>query len=146
MTAFATFALSVFRCRRHRNAEDPQPPRHLSGLALLIPSLGFLLAAQLRHSFALLVIGTTLGGVASALAYCGSLKVVNEIAPENQRAEVISSYLIACYSGNSVPAIGIGMLSSAARHTIANIIFAAAIAVSRAIALRTAWRQVPQQG
>ncbi len=66
----------------------------LMGLALLVPSLACLLLAQSFESLALLIVGTTIGGGASALGYRGSLQVVNGIAPEDQRAEVIASYMI----------------------------------------------------
>jgi MFS family permease len=84
----------------------------LGGMTLLIPSVGFLLLAQSFASLPLLIIGTILGGAASALGYRATLQVVNQITPSDQRAEVISSYLIVVYLGNSVPVIGVGVLSA----------------------------------
>ena len=43
----------------------------------------------------------------------------NQIAPAQRRAEVISSYFIACFIGNSVPVIGVGWLTSSRGHSIA---------------------------
>jgi hypothetical protein len=40
------------------------------------------------------------------------LQIVNQIAPDNRRAEVVSSYLMFCYAGVSLPVIGIGVLSA----------------------------------
>jgi MFS family permease len=80
----------------------------LSGLALLPPSLMLLVAAELLRSMPLLLLATMLGGIAAALGYRGSLEVVNRIAPSDKRSEVVSSYLIAVYLGNSLPIIGIG--------------------------------------
>lgn len=116
----------------------------LCGLILLLLSLGCLLLAQSFASLALLMIGTTIGGLASALGYRGTLQVVNAIAPSDRRAEVISSYMIACYLGNSVPVIGIGVLSTFWGHAVAHDVFAATIAVLAAIALFTGWRYAPR--
>ena len=85
------------------------------GLVLLFLSLGCLLLAQSFTSLALLLIGTTIGGLASALGYRGALQVVNGIASPDHRAEVIASHMIACYLGNSVPVIGAGALSTLCR-------------------------------
>ena len=71
----------------------------LWGLALLIPALGLLVVAFQSHSLPLLLAGAALGGGAAALGYRGSLQIVNQIAPENRRAEVVSTYLIFCYAG-----------------------------------------------
>jgi hypothetical protein len=41
----------------------------------------------------------------------------------------VSSYLIAIYAGNSLPVIGIGLLSAAATTASAHIVFSAVIAI-----------------
>ena len=83
----------------------------LSGLVLLWPSLTLLASAELLRSMPLLVAASALCGIAAALGYRGSLAVVNRIAPDDRRAEVVSSYLIAMYLGNSLPIMGIGLLT-----------------------------------
>src|SRR5207248_10990546 len=110
-------------------ATRTQAPRTamLSGLALLPPSLGLLVAAEAWQSMPLLLAATTLAGVASALGYRGSLQVVNAIAPDDRRAEVISTYLLTCYLSNSLPIIGVGMLSQACGLSVASYLFAATI-------------------
>ena len=57
-----------------------------------------------------------LGGVALALGYRGSLQVVNRIAPDDRRAEVVSGFLLACFVGDSVPVVGVGVLDSDAHR------------------------------
>ena len=83
----------------------------LSGLALLLPSLVLLIVASAIGSMALLILATALSGISAALGYCGSLEVINQISPAEKRSEVVSSYLIACFAGNSVPVVGIGLIS-----------------------------------
>lgn len=116
----------------------------LWGMVLLVPCLGLLLLAQTFTSLPLLILGTTLGGVAAAFGYRGTLQVVNRIAPTNQRAEVISTYLIVVYLGNSMPVIGVGVLSALAGRVVAHDVFAASIAVLAVVAFITGWRHAPR--
>lgn len=112
----------------------------LSGLALLVPSLWLLVAAEWIQSMSLLLIATAVGGISGALGYRGSLAVVNEIAPADRRSEVVSSYLVAVYCGNSVPVVGIGFLSAAVSAMAAHVSLAVLITVLAAIAFAVARR------
>jgi hypothetical protein len=78
---------------------------------------------------------TALAGVCWALAYRGSLQVINELSPPDRRAEVASSYYIAGFVGNLTPVIGVGVISAAANPTVANITFGCAIAAFASTAL-----------
>jgi len=82
-----------------------------------------------------LLAGTAVTGVAAGFGYRFSLQVVNEIAPENRRSEVVSSYLIACYCGISLPVIGIGLVSRASSVFVADAIFAVFISILAVLAL-----------
>jgi hypothetical protein len=105
------------------------------GLWLLIPSLALLLWAQVAGSLAVLVAATALCGVASAFGFRGSLQEANRIAPGDRRAEVLSAYLLCCYSGNSLPAVGVSVLSRQMGHLWANVVFAGVSAALALIAL-----------
>ena len=107
----------------------------LWGLSLLIPSLALLVVAFQSHSLPLLLVGAALGGGAAALGYRGSLQIVNQIAPDSRRAEVVSSYLMFCYAGVSLPVIGIGVLSAIETPGLAESIFAAVIAAIAVLAI-----------
>jgi MFS family permease len=126
----ALAALIVTRSLKSRTAM-------LSGLVLLLPSLALLVLAQSMASMPLLLLGTAVSGTAAALGYRGSLQVVNEIAPGDRRAEVISTYLICCYVGNSVPVIGVGVLQTLSTPIVASSAFATTIAVFAIVALLT---------
>ncbi|MBV8149468.1 MAG: MFS transporter [Candidatus Eremiobacteraeota bacterium] len=104
-------------------------------LFLVIPSVGGLLFAQLSHSMSALLATTALAGVCWALGYRGSLQVINELAPEDRRAEVASSYFIAGFIGNSIPVIGVGIISAAANPTVSSIVFGCTIGLFALIAL-----------
>ena len=98
------------------------------GLVMLLPSLAALILAQALKSMPTLLIGTALGAVAMALGYRGSLQVVNEIAPDDRRGEVVSAYFVAGFLGNSVPVIGVGCVAALSNALIASVTFACAIA------------------
>jgi predicted MFS family arabinose efflux permease len=117
----------------------------LIGLALLPPSLWLLVAAQVAQSMPLFLFATALGGISGGLGYRGSLEVINRIAPADRRSEVVSSYLIALFAGNSLPVIGIGVLSAATDSLIAHIAFAAAITVLAGIAMLTGIKYAPNE-
>jgi MFS family permease len=107
----------------------------LAGLGVLVPSLAILVLAERFRSMPILLVGTTLAGIASALGYRGSLQVINTISPEDRRAEVVSSYYVAGFAGNSLPIIGVGVLSSALGSLAAGAIFALTIGAFAVAAL-----------
>jgi len=100
----------------------------LAGLALLIPALALLALAPRDHSLPLLLVGSAVGGAAVGLGYRGSLQLINEIAPGTHRAEVVSTFLMFCYLGVSMPVVGIALLSAATTPIAAETAFAAIIA------------------
>jgi MFS family permease len=116
------------------------------GLALLLPTMVLLVLAQAKASMPLLVADMALAGVAAALGYRGSLQVVNEIAPTGRHAELVSTYLLACYAGVSLPVIGIGVMSQWAGPLIADLVFAVVIAAAAILALIVAARYTPPHG
>jgi hypothetical protein len=109
----------------------------LTALALLPPAVWLLVGAQVVRSLPLLLVAAALGGIAGGLGYRGSLEVVNRIAPADRRSETVSSYLIALFAGNSVPVIGIGLLSAELGPLEAHMIFAAVITALAGLAFWT---------
>jgi hypothetical protein len=105
----------------------------LCALTLMLPSL--VLWAQVASSLVIMVIATASCGLASGLGHRGSLQVVNQIAPPDRRAEVISSYFVCVFSGNALPVIDICVITTIAGATLANLIFAVMIMVFAFLAL-----------
>jgi MFS family permease len=99
----------------------------LVGLGLMIPSVALVTLAQVCGSMWMLIVATPSCGVAAGLGYRGSLQVVNQIAPAEKRAAVVSSYFVRGFSGNALPVIGIGVISTFAGSATADIIFAGLI-------------------
>ncbi|HEY7641564.1 MAG TPA: MFS transporter [Steroidobacteraceae bacterium] len=107
----------------------------LLALVLILPSLALLIVAQARGSMPLLLLGTTLSGISGALGYRGSLQVVNQIAPAEQRAGVASAYFLVCFIGNSLPVIAVALLASAFNSLVADGVFAVTLALLALAAL-----------
>ena len=116
-------------------------PDHLLrwGLAAAPLGLGALAVAQARSSLAMMLVGTTLSGMASAFSYRGGLGAVNALAPADRRAEVVSAYFICCFMGNALPIIGVGALSERMGAVPADQIFAFGISLIALAALGCAF-------
>jgi MFS family permease len=98
-----------------------------AGLAVLLPAAGLVVAAQAARSMPMLVVATGCAGLALGFGYVGSLQVVNELAPDEHRAAVASSYFLACFLGNSVPVIGVGVLSTLTTPLSASVVLACVV-------------------
>lgn len=105
-----------------------------SALGLLIPGVLLLVAARDCSSMALLLAASALGGASGALGYRGSLAAVNEIAPQDRRAETLAVLFLVCYAGISVPVIGIGVLSRFTSAVTADLVFAVVLCVLALVA------------
>jgi MFS family permease len=80
-------------------------------LALLGLGVGFwiLLLSEPQHVYALLVLAIFIAGYGNGLSYLAGLNIVNTIAPPDHRAETLSAFLVVCYLGFSLPALGVGV-------------------------------------
>jgi len=79
--------------------------------------------------------------VRDSTGYRGSLQVVNQIAPREQRAEVVSSYFLCGFCGNALPAIGGGILSTLTSPAAASMAFAVVIVCLAVVALGFGFRR-----
>lgn len=116
----------------------------LWGLGLLLPAVAGLLLARALPSLAVLVAGSALGGIAFGLCYRGTLQAINAMAPDDRRAAVVSTFMIACFLGNSLPVIGVGVLSAWTDRAFAQEVFAVMVAALALLALAGAWRLLPR--
>ena len=107
------------------------------GAVAVFPAVGLLIGAEASRSITLLLVASAVGGAAMALSYRGSLQVLNEIAPQDKRAEVVSAYLLMCYLGNSLPVLGVGLLATTLKPPQAHEIFAGVVAVLALAAILT---------
>ncbi len=120
-----------------------------AGLVVLLPAAALVVAAHTARSMVLLVVATAFAGLALGLGYVGSLEVVNNLAPLEHRAGVASSYFLCCFLGNSLPVIGVGVLSTLTTPVTATVALAGVVAVlslatlawshSQEVTARSAW-------
>ena len=110
----------------------------LAGLTVAPFGLAALVAAQAWASLPLMLVGTTLCGIAAALSYRGGLGMVNALAPPDRRAELASTYFICCFVGNALPIVGVGALSERLGAATADRIFALGLSILAACALGAA--------
>jgi MFS family permease len=104
------------------------------GSGLMLVGLPLLMLAEHLGSMRLFVAATVVAGAAMALAYRSSLQIVNQIAPADQKAEVLSTYLLVCYTANAMPVLGIGLLGTIVSSEFAHATFAAVLVVLAVIA------------
>jgi MFS family permease len=116
----------------------------LAALALMLPSVAVLVAAQFAKSMLVLIVATAMCAAASGLGYRGSLQVANNIAPPERRAEIVSSYFICGFAGNALPVIGVGVISTLAGPIAASLAFAVSIAAFALTALFFGIRYLPK--
>lgn len=90
-------------------------PVILTGLALFLAGLAFVVADMSAASLAIFLIGTITGGSAAGALVVGSLSAANRLAPPEARAQEISSYFVFAYSGLIILVIGVGV-GVAANH------------------------------
>jgi MFS family permease len=137
--AYAAGAITVMATRRL-----PSRAAMLWGLALVIPGTAGLLWARAAEAMAVLVAASAVGGAGFGLCYRGALQVVQRIAPDERRAEVVSCFLLACFLGNSLPVVGVGVLSQIASKALAQDVFAGMVIVLALAAIATGLRWIPR--
>jgi MFS family permease len=115
-------------------------PAMLLATAALLIGLSLLVAAERLRSMAMLESATLISGIAIGIGFRASLQIVNEIAPEAHRAEIVSTYLLVCYTANSLPVIGIGLLTLIISAPGAHLAFALLLALLAMIACATGWK------
>lgn len=121
-------------------------PAMLTALPLMLAGLGLLVACEALHSMPVLIAAALFGGAGMALGYRASLQTVNEIAPGKQRAELVSSFLLVCYLGNSLPVVGVGVLAAATTAELAHRVFAGVLAVVACCGCAAGMRYLPTSG
>jgi MFS family permease len=94
------------------------------GLALVVLSLGALVAAFPTHSLALVLLAAVVGGVGHGMAFLGAQTDVNAIAPPDRRGEVTAAFFVCVYLGVAVSAIGVGLVATLASLYTAVVVFA----------------------
>jgi MFS family permease len=113
----------------------------LTGLVLIMPAGWLLVWATVAHSLPLLLIATAVGAAGQAVGFRGGLSVVNSLAPQENRAEVVSTYLLFCYLGLAVAPVGVAVLTTAWGLVPAESVFAGVLLALSAVGLAVELRR-----
>jgi len=84
----------------------------LLGLPLLVVALGLFVLALPLGSFPLLAVGGILTGVAVGYVYMGSITLVDRVAPDNLRGEILSGFHLSGYLALAVPTLCLAFVAS----------------------------------
>jgi MFS family permease len=101
----------------------------LVGFPLLLLSLVALVLVLGLADWMLLVAVTAGMGVAVGLTFMGSATLIDRVAPESQRGELLAGYYCAGYLALAVPTIGVAEASERIGLTSAGILFGTALAL-----------------
>ncbi|MFB7494533.1 MFS transporter [Streptomyces sp. NPDC056161] len=107
----------------------PARTLELLGLPLLAAGLVLLAVAGGSASLILLLTAIVIAGTGQGLAFLGSLTAVNQAAPADRRAGVLSGFYVIVYLGVGLPVIGAGFLAASAGLLAAVRYFAHGIAL-----------------
>lgn len=113
----------------------PEPVALPAGCTGLIAGMGLFALGLGVASLALLVAGALLAGAGQGLSFRAGLGAVNAGAPEQQRAEVASSFFVVAYLALSLPVVGEGVLAQATTLLTAGLVFAAVVAAIAGVVL-----------
>lgn len=71
--------------------------------------------------------GTVLAGAGIGLAFRRGIQVTQRLADPHHRADLLSTYFLAAYTGTIVPTLALGVLSQALDQDLATLILAVAV-------------------
>lgn len=91
----------------------------VSSRVAIVTSMGFLgtgiwllLIGIALRADAIIALASLIAGAGGGLSYLVGLNIINAISPPKQRAETLSAFLVACYLGFSIPALGVGIAAT----------------------------------
>jgi len=108
----------------------------LRGGALVLALGAVLVGVSLPlASFPLLVIAAVVAGFGQGGSFRAGLTAVGRVSPEDQRAEVSSTFFVIIYVAISIPVIGVGALAQAAGLVEAGVVFSAVVVLLALVAV-----------
>ncbi|MFD5736082.1 MFS transporter [Streptomyces sioyaensis] len=121
-------------------ARSAAAPTSVAGLMMLAAGLVALTVAGWTQSVWVLFVAAVCGGSGQGVAFMGAIRKVNELAPHNCRAEMLSAFYVVTYLGVGIPVIGIGFLEGVMGLFVAVAIFSVATALGCLVVAVVSWR------
>ena len=100
------------------------------GFPLLLGTLVALVVILPLSAVTLLVLVTLALGVAVGLTFMGSVTLVDRIAPEDRRGEILAGFYSAGYLALAIPTIGVAEASDRIGLADAGVVFGSILAVA----------------
>ena len=97
----------------------------LAAMLFLGAGLWMLLLGIAQRAEILIAVACVIAGAGGGLSYLAGLNIIGTISPPEHRGETMSAFLVACYLGYSVPALGVGI--AATRYGLNSAFVGAAI-------------------
>jgi MFS family permease len=101
----------------------------LAGLPLLIAALALFVVALPLGSVPLLVGGAVLMGVAVGFVYMGSITLIDRVAPDDLRGEILSGFHLSGYLALAVPTLCLAFVAGRLGVTTSGAAFGVSLAV-----------------
>jgi MFS family permease len=112
----------------------------LFGFPLIVGGLILTLASLTTASGLLWVLGAALLGVGVGFAFMGATTLVDRVAPESVRGDVLSGFYVTGYLALAVPTIGVGIAVDQVGLTTAGLVFGIALILFVIILFGATWR------
>lgn len=84
----------------------------VTALIALGGGLWLLIVGVAAHAYFPIAVAVLLAGAGGGLSYTAGLNIIGAISPPDHRAETLSAFLVACYLGFSIPALGVGIAAN----------------------------------
>ncbi|MEU6034195.1 MFS transporter [Actinomadura sp. NPDC047616] len=100
---------------------------HRPAPLLLIAGVAAVQTALWTRSLPLFVGGTILAGAGIGLVFRSGIAVTQRLADPQRRADLLSTYFLAAYTGSIVPTLALGLLDQALNENLATLLLSAAV-------------------
>ena len=111
------------------------------GSMTLIVGVALVAVSLILHSYILLLIGAMVSGLGQAFSFRAGLSTVNSAAPDDQRAEITSTFFTIAYVAISIPIVGIGLLELGLNVQWAGVVFSIIVVLLAVVSLMLLLRQ-----
>lgn len=105
------------------------------GSATLIVGVILVGVSLLLSSYVLLLIGAIVSGLGQAFSFRAGLSTVNSVSPQDQQAEITSTFFTIAYIAISIPVVGVGLLQLGLSIQGAGLTFSIIVALLATISL-----------
>lgn len=101
----------------------------LYGLPLLVLALVLFIVALPLGSIPLLITGGILMGIAVGFVYMGSVTLIDRVAPDNLRGEILSGFHFSGYTALAIPTLCLALVANILGVVVSGAVFGASLGI-----------------